>query len=207
MSYTDEELLSAIKGNDPRSRNLALKQLYMDPAVNAKARDYITTYGADKLEVDDVIQEAIILLDDAIRNDKFHGKSKVRTFLIGVCKNLIRNKGRKIERITFSVEPHQVPESDDEEKSPEDQVIMHEYDEATEKRNKVLHELLGALSDGCKQLLTLYYFMQQSLTQVADQVGLKNAHQAKKKAHRCRKKLQSLILEDPQLAHLFKEMS
>ncbi len=204
MEYSNDEILEAIRGNDENKRNQALKQLYLDPVVNGKVREMIAAYGAHRLDVDEVVQEGIILVDDLIRSGKYQAKSAVRTFLIGVCKNLIRSGGKKIERITYATEPLEIPETREAEHSPEDLVLLEEADEEAQKKDKILRRLLSELTDKCREVLHLYYFMARSLKEVAEERGLKNANQAKKAAKRCREQLKRKIEEQPLLANFLK---
>lgn len=205
MNYSNDEILEAIRGNDVNRHNQALKQLYLDHVVNGKVKDLIQFYGSQKLDADEIIQEGIILLDDLIRSGKFQSKSKVRTFLIGICKNLIRADGKKIDRITYATEPLNMPDYDDNEQSPEDLIILEEKSDSANKRDQLLQQLLNQLTDKCKQVLYLYYFLAQSMAQVAEAQGLKNANQAKKAAGRCRKQLEQKIQKQPQLANFLKQ--
>lgn len=205
MNYSNDELLEAIRGNDLNQRNRALKQLFLDRVVYGKVKEMIEVYGTQKIDADEIVQEAVILLDDLIRSGKFQSKSKVRTYLIGICKNLIRSGGKKIERITYATEPTAMPDYDEAEQSPEDQIILEEKSDSAQKRDELLQQLLNQLTENCRKVLHLYYFMAQSMAQVAEARGLKNANQAKKAAGRCRKQLEKKIRSQPQLASFLKQ--
>ena len=56
---------------------------------------------------------------------------------------------------------------------------MHEVQE---KRDLVLHQLIKELSEKCQKGIALYHFQKQRMKAVAEQVGWKNADQAKKKS-------------------------
>ncbi len=205
MHFSNDELLQAIQGEDINLRNGALKQLYMDHTVNAKVRELIQTYQAHQLDADDILQEAIILLDNKIRSGNFQARSKVRTFLIGVCKNLIRSGGKKIERISYATAPTEMPDREETEESPEEQLVAEEKTDAAKKRDELLQGLLKEVTENCQEVLLLYYFKAQSLARVAEERGLKSAKQAKKAAKRCREQLRSKIQANPGLAHFLKE--
>ena len=105
---TDTEMLDALRGNDARAHNAALRQLYDDNAVNAKVRQMVHDYKY-KTDPDDVLQDGIILLNDMVRDGRFGGRCRISTFLVAVCRNLIRNQTRSAERIILKEE---VKESD-----------------------------------------------------------------------------------------------
>lgn len=93
----DDEMFVVIWGNDFVSYNKVFKQFYFDFVVMVKVIELIVFYQKVQLEVVEVIQEGVIIFNDLIRNDKFQGKSKVRMFLISICKNIICFGGKKIE--------------------------------------------------------------------------------------------------------------
>lgn len=203
-NYSDKQLIEFIKGDDPKRRNLALKQLYMDQVVTLKIKELIQIYGSKGHEADDVLQEGIILMDELVRSGKFQTQSKVRTFLIGVCKNLIRNKARKVNRIVFKEEVKDY-ERGEAEVSPEDLILLEEYTDEQVSRDDLLKELLQNLTSNCQEVLRLYYYKSKNMSQVAEERGLKNANQAKKAASRCRQQLRKLITQQPELETFLKQ--
>ncbi|MBX2927401.1 MAG: sigma-70 family RNA polymerase sigma factor [Saprospiraceae bacterium] len=183
-------------------RNRALKSLYMDEVVNGKIISMISDYNS-KADPDDVLQEGVILLDEMIRTDKFRGDSKVRSFLIGICKNIIRNDLRSSRKVVLKEE---IAEHDREDAdTPEDRMMVEEQSDLEKKRDQLLKECLGALTENCREVLGLYYYQSYKMAQIADERGLKNAHQAKKAVDRCRQQLRTLITAKPALANFLKQ--
>ena len=204
MEYSDEDLLLAIQSNDQQLRNAALKQLYLDLTINLKVREFATTYGGNNTSPDDILQEGIILLDELIRSGKFRGNSKVKTFLLGICKNIARSGNRKLNRIVLK-DNWQDGEEVGLESSPEELVLVEEKSDMANQRDEILKQLMAQLTDKCKQVLHLYYFLSYNMAKVAEARGLKNANQAKKAASRCREQLKKMIKEQPSLAQFLKQ--
>jgi RNA polymerase sigma factor (sigma-70 family) len=203
MKYTDEELLTAIQGGDLNERNAAFKQLYMDQTINFKVKDYTSMYGRASVDADDILQEGIILLDDLIRSGKFQAKSKVSTYLIGICRNIARAGRKKASRVVLRDQWNPNEEKDLAE-SPEELVIVEEKSDQEQQRDDILQQLLSQLTDKCKKVLNLYYFLSYNMAQIAESQGLKNAHQAKKAAQRCRDSLRNKIQKQPSLSQFLK---
>lgn len=203
MKYTDEELLAAIQGGNMNERNAAFKQLYMDQTINYKVKDYTSMYGRANADADDILQEGIILLDDLIRSGKFRAKSKVSTYLIGICRNIARAGSKKASRVVLRDQWNPDEEKDVAE-SPEDLVIIEEKNDQEQQRDDILQQLLSQLTDKCKKVLNLYYFLSYNMAQIAEAQGLKNAHQAKKAAQRCRDSLRTKIQKQPSLSQFLK---
>jgi RNA polymerase sigma factor (sigma-70 family) len=203
-NYSDTEIVKAIQGDNPDDCNAALRQLYMDTILTAKVKDMIKMFGTSRIDADDVLQEGIMLLYDLIRDKRFQQKSKVRTFLLGICKNLIRNSNKKVDRILLNEEIKDDLLVGNPYETPEIELLLVEKTEQEDARDKILENLLEAMSENCKSVLTLYYFHSKNMTQIADERRLKNANMAKKAASRCREQLRSLIAEQPRLEYFLK---
>lgn len=200
--YTDNQLILAIKSNDHAEQNTALRQLYMDQVITLKIREFIKLYGT-KQDEDDIMQEGILLMRRLIREDKFAGQSKVRTFLLGICRNLVRNDLKKVHRIELKADFSQFDNSLIE--TIDQHIFLEEQTIAEVKRTAIIKDLLGQLTEKCAQSLNLKYYKDQSMTQIAEARGLKNANQAKKAVDRCRQQLRKLIEKQPALVSFLKE--
>ncbi len=150
---------------------------------------------------DDVLQEGVILLDELIRTGRFRGDSRVETFLLGICKNLIRDSVKKVNRVVLK------DSFNDAALSSEDDVADHlelsELTQAEQRRDNALQEAMRQLTDKCREALSLYYFEQKTMAQVAEARNLANAEQAKKAVFRCRESLRGLVSEHPALGAAF----
>ncbi len=200
--YTDSQLITAIKSNDATQQNWALRQLYMDDVIRLKIRDFIQYYGTNQDE-DDLLQEGIILMRRLIREDKFAGNSKVRTYLLGICRNLIRNDLKKVHRIELR---EVITDADvkNETEAADNFIVLEEQDETVQKRTVLLQGLFERLTEKCREGLNLKYYRDNTMAQIAEARQLKNANQAKKMVDRCRKQLRKLIEQDPNLAAFLK---
>jgi RNA polymerase sigma factor (sigma-70 family) len=200
---TDDALIAAIKSDDMGRRDGALKQLLLDPVVNGKIRDLLNFFNLKNLDADEILQEGLILLDELIRLGKFRGESAVRTFLISICKNLMRNNLKKVNKVVLK-ESFDDRDSDDHEEGADGRILIEEKTEAETRRDDILKQLMTQITGGCHETLTLYYFKAMSMAQVAAERGLANAEQAKKATHRCREQLRDLIVKNPQLGQFLK---
>lgn len=193
-------LVEALMDTDQNRRNQAFKILYKSPVVHGKIRDWAKMYNLRDKTPDDVLQEGIILFDELIRSGRFRGESKVETYLLGICKNLIRDSAKKVTRVVFkeiiSEEAH----------LSEDQLAdfmeMIELREHEQRRDNALLEVMKKLTDKCREALRLYYFEQKSMLEVALSRQLANAEQAKKAVFRCRESLRELIGNDPRFQQI-----
>lgn len=198
------DLHEAILSPDQQVRNQALKSLYMDPIVNGKVIDWARQFKLTRCEPDDIIQEAIILMDEKIRTGGFAGKSKVRTFLLGICFNMIRDQHKKVNRVDLKAEFH------DSEQMPEElQYDFIEFQEKTQEdaeRTKLLAEAFQHLSQKCQDALSDYYFNQLSMATIAAKRAYSSVQIAKTAVHRCRERLRKYIFQSPELTKKAKEL-
>ena len=108
VALNPDNLSADFLSTDPARRNRAFAVLYKSPVVNGKIRDWAKVYNLRDKEPDDVLQEGIILLDEMLRSGRFRAESRVETFLLGICKNLMRDSVKKVTRIVLRDE---VPET------------------------------------------------------------------------------------------------
>ena len=196
---TDTALVAALKSGIETERDKALKQLLLDPVVKGKVYDLLNNvYNLKHLELDDILQEGLILLDDLVRSGKFRGDSSVRTYYISICKNLMRADMSKVKRVVLTDDERDMDDKD--EASADVHIVLEEKTEVEQKRTALLTQLLGQITEGCQDTLSLYYYKAFSTAQVAAERGLANANQGKKALSRCREQLRNLIVENPSLA-------
>lgn len=198
LRKSDAELIVDIAGHDAAARNNALKMLYLDKVVNATIARIIADYNS-RLDADDVLQDAVILLDEMIRSGRFRGESKLSSFLIGIAKNIIRNGLRNADKVVYKEDVSE--NNSEQESSPEDVLMVQERNENEQKRDQLLRDALGELTARCREVITLYYFKSYSMAQIAEERKLSSAAQAKKDAHDCRQMLKTLVASRPALSN------
>ncbi len=188
---TGKEFADAILSGDMNRRNLAIKTLYKSTSVRGAIYNWVKQYNLVKMTPEDVLQEGVILLDALVREGKFREESKPETFLLGICKNLIRDSRKKVDRIQLK-ETFTDSEMDSGE-TASDTMEMIELQAEEETRDQALRKAIAALTEGCREVLRLYYLEQKNMAQVAEDRGLANANQAKKAVDRCRQSLREKL--------------
>ena len=191
VTMNGKEFSAAITSGDINRRNAALKLLYKSPVINGTIRTWVNQYNIVKMAPDDILQEGIILLDALVREGKFREESKPETFLLGICRNLIRDNKKKVDRIQLK-ETFTDAEMDSGE-TASDALELVELQEEEESRDQLLRKAMAALTENCREALKSYYLDQKSMAQVADDRGLANAKQAKKAVDRCRQSLREKL--------------
>lgn len=205
IAISPAEFVQAVRSGDLAQRNRAFRSLYENRMVIATIADWVRFHKLTKHEPEDILQEGILKFDVLIREGVFRGESKVETFLLGICKNLIRDGVRTRSKVTLK---SQITESDcPDADAVADRLVLVEQSQAENRRDELLHESIENLRDNCQDALKTYYFQEKSMADVAERRGLANADQAKKLVHRCRQYLRDLINGNPELLTILNQLT
>lgn len=168
----------AIRQNDQQ----ALQQLYA--ANYPRVESFVLNNNGTADQAKDVFQEAFIAIWRNIQLERYQPQegASLEAYLFQVAKNkwmdYLRsghyNKVVRMDESNFS--------SQQAEQAPAGE---HEYLAAVKKHFK-------ALGDNCKKILTLYYYENQSMKQIAEKMDWTEAS-AKNNKYRCIQKLKELI--------------
>jgi RNA polymerase sigma factor (sigma-70 family) len=173
---SDEQILDKLRKGEEKMLVFLYKRNY-EPV-----RSYVARNSGMLADAEDVLQESLVILWQKIQSGNFELSSKLDTFIYAIAKNLWMKELRKTSRMTStdfgSDDP---PEAEDAEAEPAD-------DKAA-----VLAKYMGKLGETCRELLSLFYFEQWDMEQIAEKMHFANAQTAKAKKYQCKKKLEELI--------------
>lgn len=190
LKYTDQQIAEMIcKGNE--DRNTALRYVYTSWRDYAKRT--LLANGGKINDVEDAIQEAIVVLDNSLRNNKFQFGSSLKTYFIGICKGRLYSNRRSIHRMEWTddnlkmdgVEPTQ----------PETLMLSNE-------QKDIVGRMLNMLDETCRQILQLYR-LSYSMAEIATEANLNNANNARQRVYKCRKRMAELATKNAEFAHYF----
>jgi RNA polymerase sigma factor (sigma-70 family) len=167
---SDEEILDKIKSGDESALDYLYRKHY-----KMMTRLVENNNGSED-EAKDIFQEALIVFWQKAVSSKLILSSKISTYLYSICQNLWRKELDRKTRLS------------DEEKDTADS-----YDPDQKERISIINECINELGETCKTLLTLYYFDEMSMNDIADKLGFANADTAKTKKYKCKKELDNLI--------------
>ncbi|MFM6983740.1 MAG: RNA polymerase sigma factor [Chitinophagaceae bacterium] len=171
----DEQLVLAIKDGDRQ----ALLQLYKDNQM--AVRNYILKNNGSAADAEDILQDATIAVWEKIQSDSLHLSAKLSTFVFAISKNLWLKRLNKMGRQTSmnDIQTENLTESTDN-LNPQDV--------------KIIAKLMEQLGDKCRQILSMFYFDNRDMTEIAAALEYNSADTAKAKKHQCFKQLQHLFL-------------
>ncbi|MCF8224866.1 MAG: sigma-70 family RNA polymerase sigma factor [Bacteroidales bacterium] len=156
-------------------------------------RAYVENHGGNEQQAKDIFQEAMIIVYQKIKADKFQLYCKFSTYLYAVCKRLwIQDRKKWILRMNKLKEMPAVSE-------PEKQYGNDDPDLA----RQLFDKYFTRLSPDCQKLLRLY-FNGLSMEEITTVMNMSNVHHTSDKKYRCKKKLIDRIKNDPLFAKLKK---
>lgn len=143
-----------------------------------QSRLTLLKYGANDEQIQEIYNDALVILIEKVTPTSFQLSAKLSTFLIGICINIYRNQARK-----------QVVENKYELMSDNMQVIEetdeNAYDFEREVKLNLIEEVLETIQEKCKQLLRLFYFNKSSMQEIADKMGFSSTQSAKTQKYKC----------------------
>lgn len=189
--YTDSQVIEMINQGG-QSRNEALRFIYTRFRNSAKA--IIVAAGANAPDADDAIQEAIVVLDNSIRNGKYEQTGSLKNYFIGICKGRLYSNKRSTKRINWTDDNLKMDGIETEE--PE--TLMLKEEEKT-----MLNDILNRLDEKCRAVLRLYK-LSYTMSEIAVETDLSNANNVRQWVFKCRKRLVKLASQNPSFINYFK---
>ncbi|HFA49794.1 MAG TPA: sigma-70 family RNA polymerase sigma factor [Bacteroidetes bacterium] len=178
----DNILISKIKGR-PEDRVEALHHLYTadDCHVQKAVIAHVMKEGGDRESGLGICHEAFIIADRKIREGEFRGDSSISSFIIGIAKNLWRNKIKK-KKPDFSLEGILEMCADDD--------LEAKY--FKKERMELVLGVIGTLAEKCKEVL-LHYNLGYTNEEIAGLLGHPNVKYTQNTLYRCLGKLKKMF--------------
>ena len=180
------KLIAAIKAND----SVAIKSFYI--ANYRKTQSLVLNNSGSEEDAKDVYQDAFIVVWNNIKNNSFIPINE--TAIQGYLFSIAKNKWMDIVRSSrFKHTNNGIYED----------IIKGEItdiyqDEVYDLKLKSTMNAFKNLGEPCKELLTIFYFKQKSLKDIATLLNIEEAT-ARNKKYRCMEKLRSLVIPQKNL--------
>ena len=167
---TDEQVLELIRTGNEKALEFLYRKNY-----RMVVRLIMRNSGTEE-EAKDVFQDTLIVFWEKVRSHKLVLTSRISTYLFSVAHNLWRKElDRKLRNSGEMKEGVSLPEWERSEKV------------------EIIQQCLKSLSDTCRKILSLYYFDQLSMVDLAREMGFANADTAKTKKYKCKTELDKLV--------------
>ena len=193
-AISDEELLELMKKKDEIDN--AIRYIYSE--YHEGLSSLITYNNGSWEDAQDIIQESILSFIQIVQEGKFRGESSIKTFLYSLTRNIWLNELKKRGRMTKRNKIFEEGK-DDLENSTLDGVEKREA-------NKQLLDILNELGEGCRKILTLFYYENLSMKEILMQTEFENEQVVRNKKHKCLKQLTETISNNPVLAENLKRI-
>jgi len=147
-------------------------------------------------ELNDVFQDAMLILYEKIVNEDFKLTSSIQTYLNSVCRFQLLNKFRSDKKFVFQEDDTMIDKMD---KNMQYDTgindLLESLEDEKETQYKALEEALKALKEAggnCYELLTLFWYHKKSLKDLTIFFGYSSSDNTKNQKARCQKRLKKL---------------
>lgn len=179
-AYDDTTLYEGLKNNQQSAFEYLYKNNY--PAV----RQLVFQYKGSDDDAKDIFQEGMIALWNNIRSGSYQLRPDVKmsTYLIQICKL------RWMDRLKKASNRYELRQESYQEPAQEAEVEMEWINREEQSE---FQQQFAQLGERCQHLLKRFYFMKQSLQEIADFLGIGEAS-AKNEKYRCMQRLKKIVL-------------
>ena len=180
---TDKEILRAINTNPPKGQRLLLS------IYRQRVQSVIASVVGNNQDVEDLTQEALLTVLSTIGSYK-PSRGTLATWIYTIAYRKAVSFMRQQQPVILSLDDTDsaVPSISDEERS----VVADELSTGREERIQALEQALELLPAQDRLLITLYYYQDCSLAEIASIIGA-TANAVSHRLHRIREKLYTLL--------------
>lgn len=174
----DARILDRIRRGDES----ALVTLYRQSCTPVTA--LVTRNSGTGQDADDVLQEALVIVWERVRQGRYKHDARLETFLYATARNIwLRRLARLRREVPRDLDPDETMSDDP---SPLDRLIESE-------ETAMIASALNRLGEPCRSLLILFYWEEASMEEIAGRLGFANPDTAKSKKYQCKKALQEML--------------
>lgn len=170
MKKNQKQLIVDILGSQKRPREKAIEYLYS--SCFRKIESQVVFRGGSAQEARDIFQDGISIVYSNLLEDKFRGESNLETYLIGVCKNLMRGNRSRLKLVELDYSK-----------------IEYENENEAPINVELLQKGFDRLKENCKAILTGYYYEKKSIREIMITLKMNSEQVVKNQKVRCLKYL------------------
>lgn len=201
-AWNDSTLITALKGNE-LVRAKAFEHLFANSGWEHKTIRRIRRLGGSRQDGEEVFSEALYCFDRNIRDDKYRGEGSLEAYFMRIAHNIwlqLWQSSVRRQRLLFADNPDATTPV--QHAAAEDAEIMAWYHQ--EELRALLFNTLGQLGKNCRRIFELTV-LGYSHQEIAGELGLANAEQAKKAKHRCVESGRAFLRDHPEWKQFFKK--
>ena len=180
-TLTNSVLIEKLLSANPEDNEEAMTYLYA--SLYGKVRGFILNNKGQKEEVKDLFQDALLVFYKLVKQNKVTKETKVEAYIFSTCRNLwLKQLQKKKREVSFSVEEMDIPVEG---------ILASEF--FTVDKTKLLKKVLADIGKGCQTILLAFYYEQQTMEEITENMNLSSVQIAKNKKYKCLKRLKTLI--------------
>lgn len=177
----DEILIPALRNRD---RN-AFKYLYKN--YTGPIKHFVKTNGGQDVDAEEIEQNVIILLYEKITSGSFvlNEGTKLSTYMFAVGKNMWYKKSGTQSKVKYEEEITERGEEFD-------------FDgllDGLNENEKIIIEALQNSDQDCKEILTMYYYDNKSMREIAEKMESITEENLRKRKYKCIQKLKKVLID------------
>ncbi len=191
--FSNEEIIDAINSGGS-IENTVLKFIYTE--VKRPLLKFIKNNSGNKDDAEDIIQDAIIVFYEKVKQDNFKLHTTVIGYIYTVGKYMWHNKLRKSKGQVL-LEDYNLSTIDVDQYDLE---LFH-YNETS-----FVNEILKKIGNACQAILKQSLYQKLQMVEIAKLNGYKNEQIARNKKSKCLKELRKVIENSKRYKTILKEL-
>lgn len=191
-----------------------LAQEFLQPDINRPVRYLYDHYfdvaateirlkGGTEDDAADIFQEAVLILIEKIKTGQFRQESSIKTFLVGIARNLWLFEKRTRERRS-SREMHYSVNENTQINIEDIEIGERVFSKSNAGAIQTMFKQVGEI---CSKILIGFYYENSSMKNLLQKFHFENEQVLRNRKARCMKKLKKLLAEQPELLQQLKILS
>lgn len=195
----DQSILEALRSNVNFQINAAMRHLCLNDKLKGAVRQQVRILGGDENDAKDVLNQALVAFLNHVEEGKYDPtRSAVSTYIVKIATQMYYTKRRSEHR---RVAMHDRAMDD----GNVDIVTNPEFEFNLQHQRELLDKLLISTGAKCRTLLQ-WYSHGYSMGEIAEKFDYKSHDSAKMAVRDCRKKLNTILSERPELLEELREI-
>lgn len=192
LFQNDLELLEALRSQLPAQVNAALKQLCQSEKLKGAVRQQIYQQGGNEQDARDMLNQALLAFLEQVESGKYDPtQSAINTYVVKIAAQKFYTQQRSALRRAAMHDRSVDVGATETYTDPEESLDLAH-------KKEVLDRILQWTGEKCRQLLQLHSH-HYSHAEIAEMLQYRSADSAKMAVSDCRKKLNTVLTEHPEL--------
>jgi|GEM_PF-1868425 len=192
QSNNDNTILEALRSKLPLQINAAMRHLCLNEKLKGAVRQQLRALGGGEDDVREMLNQALVVFLNHVEEEKYDPtRSAVSTYIVKIAAQMFYTQRRSEKRRSAMHDRSMDVVKADTEMNPELELNL-------QHQRAFLDKLLIMTGEKCRQLLQLHGHS-YTMAEIAEKLQYKSPDSAKMAVHDCRKKLNTILSDRPEL--------